>query len=46
MGEQGVLDNVQDDAFVEALAAEFACLSSIQASDIRDVKVGILLKLR
>ena len=46
MGEQGVLDNAQDDTLVEALATEFACLSSIQASDIGNIEIRILLELR
>ena len=46
VGEEGVLDNAQDNAFVEALTTELARLSSIQPGNIGNVEIRILLKLR
>ena len=46
MGEQGVLHDVEFDTLVEAGAAEFDGVLSIQSLNVGEVEVRILLELR
>ena len=46
MGEQGVLHDVELDTLVEAGAAEFDGVLSIQSLNVREIEIGVLLELR
>ena len=45
MTEEGVLHNSELDALFEARTAELGSIFSIQAGDIRNVEIRILLEL-